>query len=232
MHYSFAEAELAVFAETHNIPVVETVAGKASLLASHPMYAGPIGVTGCEAASNLAAEADVVVAVGTRLEDFTTGSWTVFKNADVKIVGITARWDATKHLALPVVGDAREALTDLTGRIGDYERSSRGATRRRPRCRSTTPTSTRSPRLMPTGTNSRVTPKSWCRRSVGRPRRFRPGCRGVSRVRSTMVGVKRSTASTASTATRLWDTRSPVRGARSRHCPNGMLSLSWETART
>ena len=61
------------------------------------------------------------MAVGTRLEDFTTGSWTVFKNADVKIVGInTARWDATKHLALPVVGDAREALTDLTGRIGDY----------------------------------------------------------------------------------------------------------------
>ena len=121
VHYSFAEAELAAFAETHNIPVVETVAGKASLLASHPMYAGPIGVTGCEAANNLAAEADVVVAVGTRLEDFTTGSWTVFKNADVKIVGInTARWDATKHLALPVVGDAREALTDLTGRIGDY----------------------------------------------------------------------------------------------------------------
>ena len=84
------------------------------------MYAGPIGVTGCEAA-NTAAEVDVVVAVGTRLEDFTTGSWTVFKNADVKIVGInTARWDATKHLALPVVGDAREALVDLTGRIGNY----------------------------------------------------------------------------------------------------------------
>ena len=121
VHYSFAEAELAAFAETHNIPVVETVAGKASLLASHPNYSGPIGVTGCEAANNLAAEADVVLAVGTRLEDFTTGSWTVFKNQDVKIIGINvARFDATKHLALPVVGDARETLVDLTSRLGGY----------------------------------------------------------------------------------------------------------------
>ena len=105
------------------LPVVETVAGKASLLASHPNYAGPIGVTGCEAANNLAAEADVVLAVGTRLEDFTTGSWTVFKNPDVTIIGINvARFDATKHLALPVIGDARETLVDLTGRLGDYER--------------------------------------------------------------------------------------------------------------
>ena len=121
VHYSFAEAELAAFAETHNIPVVETVAGKASLLASHPNYTGPIGVTGCEAANNLAAEADVVLAVGTRLEDFTTGSWTVFKNPDVTIIGINvARFDATKHLALPVIGDARETLVDLTGRLGAY----------------------------------------------------------------------------------------------------------------
>lgn len=122
VHYSQAEAELAEFAERHNIPVVETVAGKASLLASHPRYSGPIGVTGCTAANALAAEADVVVAVGTRLEDFTTGSWTVFQNESVRIVGVNvARFDATKHLALPVVGDARETLGELSQQLDDYQ---------------------------------------------------------------------------------------------------------------
>ena len=121
VHYSGAEAELTAFAETHNVPVVETVAGKASMLASHPLNAGPIGVTGCTSANALAGAADVVVAVGTRLEDFTTGSWTVFKNESVRIVGINvARFDATKHLALAVVGDARETLRELTDLLGDH----------------------------------------------------------------------------------------------------------------
>jgi 3D-(3,5/4)-trihydroxycyclohexane-1,2-dione acylhydrolase (decyclizing) len=124
VHYSGAEAELQAFAEAHNIPVVETVAGKASLLADHPLYAGPIGVTGCTSANALAGAADVVLAVGTRLEDFTTGSWTIFKNEDVKIVGINvARFDATKHRAVPVVGDAREVLADLTPRLDGYRAS-------------------------------------------------------------------------------------------------------------
>jgi 3D-(3,5/4)-trihydroxycyclohexane-1,2-dione acylhydrolase (decyclizing) len=124
VHYSLAERELVEFAERHNIPVVETVAGKASMLASHPLYSGPIGVTGCTAANALAGEADVVLAVGTRLEDFTTGSWTVFRNESVRIVGINvARFDATKHLALPVVGDARETLRELSGRLGEYRAS-------------------------------------------------------------------------------------------------------------
>ena len=113
VHYSRAEAELAAFAEEFGIPVVETVAGKSSLLASHPRYAGPIGVTGAAAANVAATGADVVIAVGTRLEDFTTGSWTVF-DADAQIVGVNAaRFDALKHRSLPVVADAREALTDL-----------------------------------------------------------------------------------------------------------------------
>ncbi len=121
VHYSLAEDELQRFAETHNIPVVETVAGKATLLAAHPLNAGPIGVTGCTSANALAAEADVVLAVGTRLEDFTTGSWTVFRNDAVRFVGVNvARFDATKHLSMPVVGDARETLRELTGRLGGY----------------------------------------------------------------------------------------------------------------
>ena len=121
VHYSGAEAELTAFAETHNIPVVETVAGKASMLAAHPLNAGPIGVTGCTSANALAGEADVVVAVGTRLEDFTTGSWTVFKNSAVRIVGVNvARFDATKHLALAVTGDARETLDELDDLLGGY----------------------------------------------------------------------------------------------------------------
>ena len=118
VHYSAAEDDLDHFARTHNIPVVETMAGKASLLWDHPLNAGPIGVTGGGAANALAAEADLVLAVGTRLQDFTTGSWTVFRNPQARFVGInTARFDATKHLAMPVVGDAREALRELTTRL-------------------------------------------------------------------------------------------------------------------
>ncbi|MGI9606358.1 MAG: 3D-(3,5/4)-trihydroxycyclohexane-1,2-dione acylhydrolase (decyclizing) [Acidimicrobiales bacterium] len=121
VHYSLAEVELAAFAKQHNIPVVETVAGKACIEWNHANYGGPIGVTGGTSANALAAEADVVVAIGTRLLDFTTGSWTVFKNDAVKIIAInTARFDATKHHSAPVVADAREALTELTQLLPDY----------------------------------------------------------------------------------------------------------------
>ncbi len=78
VHYSLAEDVFRRFVEEHDLPVVETVAGKASLTADHPCLVGPIGVTGCDQANRLAAEADLVLAVGTRLQDFTTGSWTVF----------------------------------------------------------------------------------------------------------------------------------------------------------
>ena len=121
VHYSLAEKELAAFATAHNIPVVETVAGKASLLASHPLNAGPVGVTGCESANNLAAQADVVVAIGTRLQDFATGSWTIFSNEQTKFIGVnTVRFDAIKHRSLPVVGDALEALSDLGTQLGNW----------------------------------------------------------------------------------------------------------------
>jgi 3D-(3,5/4)-trihydroxycyclohexane-1,2-dione acylhydrolase (decyclizing) len=87
----------------------------------HPMYGGPIGVTGGTSANALAGEADVVLAVGTRLLDFTTGSWTVFKNDGVKIIQLNAaRFDATKRQSIPLVGDAKVTLDELTAGLGDY----------------------------------------------------------------------------------------------------------------
>jgi 3D-(3,5/4)-trihydroxycyclohexane-1,2-dione acylhydrolase (decyclizing) len=114
VHYSMAEEAVAAFAEHHGVPVVETVAGKSTLAFDHPNYAGPIGVVGSEGANRLAAEADVVLAVGSRLGDFATGSWTVFRHPDVRIIGVnTARFDAVKHRSLPVVGDASESLAEI-----------------------------------------------------------------------------------------------------------------------
>ncbi len=121
VRYSLAEADLADFAERHNLPVVETVAGRTVLTWDHKCNAGPVGVLGSESANALVGEADVVLAVGTRLQDFTTGSWTVFKNPDVRIIGInTARYDATKHRSLAVVGDAQVSLTELSAGLGKW----------------------------------------------------------------------------------------------------------------
>ena len=121
VHYSGAVAELTAFAERRGIPVVETVAGKATMTHDHPNYAGPIGVTGSAAANSVAEDADVVLAVGTRLQDFTTGSWAVFKHPDVRFVSVnTARWDAHKQMAIPVVGDAKDSIEGLDGLLGDY----------------------------------------------------------------------------------------------------------------
>ena len=120
VHYSAAEADLDAFARRHGVPVVETVAGKSSLLADHPQYVGPVGVTGADAATAVVEQADVVVAVGTRLQDFTTGSWTLFA-PDARIVALnTSRPYATKHFSVPVVGDARESLDELSGLLDGW----------------------------------------------------------------------------------------------------------------
>ncbi len=114
VRYSLAEEELLEFASRHGIPVAETVAGKGSVPFDDPHNVGPIGVTGSSAANALAAEADVVIAVGTRLNDFVTGSWSVFGNDDMRLVTVNvARFDAVKHLAAPVVGDAAVTLAEL-----------------------------------------------------------------------------------------------------------------------
>lgn len=121
VRYSFAEAEVAGFAERHRIPLVETIAGKSSVTHDHPAHVGPLGVVGSSSANELAAEADVVLAIGTRLQDFTTGSWTAFSH-EAKFVSVnTARWDAVKHRALPVIGDARETVAELDEGLGRWK---------------------------------------------------------------------------------------------------------------
>jgi 3D-(3,5/4)-trihydroxycyclohexane-1,2-dione acylhydrolase (decyclizing) len=117
VHYSQAETALAAFAETHGVPVVETVAGRTSLPATHPLNAGPVGVTGCTSANELAGVADVILAIGTRLQDFTTGSWTAFSR-DAQLIGLNAAaFDAIKHRSLPLVADAREGIKELDLRL-------------------------------------------------------------------------------------------------------------------
>jgi len=119
IQYSRAVAELTSFAESHQIPVVETIAGRANMLATHPLNIGPVGVTGSDSANAIAERADVIVAVGTRLQDFTTGSWTAFAK-DAQFISVNAaRHDAGKHMSLPVVGDAKLSLISLTEAL-DY----------------------------------------------------------------------------------------------------------------
>ena len=121
VRYSIAEDRVAAFAQSRGIPLAETIAGKGTVTHDHPAHVGPIGVIGSSSANALATEADVVLAVGTRLQDFTTGSWTAFAH-DAKFVSInTARWDATKHRAVAVVGDALETVNELDGLLDDWQ---------------------------------------------------------------------------------------------------------------
>jgi len=120
VQYSGAVRELTEFAEAHGIPVVETIAGRANMLADHPLNIGPVGVTGSSSANAIAAEADVILAIGTRLQDFTTGSWTAFAKT-ARIIGVNVgRHDAAKHLSVPVVGDAKLTLSALGAAIGRH----------------------------------------------------------------------------------------------------------------
>ncbi|RKU27030.1 3D-(3,5/4)-trihydroxycyclohexane-1,2-dione acylhydrolase (decyclizing) [Candidatus Poribacteria bacterium] len=119
--YSEATAQLARFAEQTGMPVGETFAGKGSLHYNHPQNLGAIGATGTPGANITAREADLVIALGTRLSDFTTASKTAFQNPDVRFIGINvAEFDAFKHAALPLVADARVTLEELAVAVGNY----------------------------------------------------------------------------------------------------------------
>lgn len=118
--YSEAEPDLMAFARKHNIPVVETQAGKGAVDWTEPLNFGSPGVTGSGVANQVAAEADLIIGVGTRFQDFTTGSWTVFANPARKLVSINlAGYDAAKHGAVSLVADARVALREIGAALGD-----------------------------------------------------------------------------------------------------------------
>ena len=115
-----AENQTADFALRHNIPLVETQAGKGALDWEHEMNYGSPGVTGSNCANEVCEGADLVIGVGTRFQDFTTGSWTVFTNPDRKFVSINLHsYDAQKHGAVGVVGDARLTLEKIAAAMGD-----------------------------------------------------------------------------------------------------------------
>ena len=121
VHYSDACDALEAFSARTGIPVSETQAGKGALSYDNPVNLGAIGVTGTEGANILARETDLVIGIGTRYSDFTSASKTAFANADVRFININvAEFDAYKHKALPLVGDARVTLDELTLELSGY----------------------------------------------------------------------------------------------------------------
>jgi 3D-(3,5/4)-trihydroxycyclohexane-1,2-dione acylhydrolase (decyclizing) len=121
VHYAGATETLKAFVDKHRIPVGETQAGKSALPWDHPLNLGSIGVTGSGATNAWAEQADVIIGVGTRFQDFTTGSWALFQNPDMRIVSINVTpYDTHKHHALPLVADAKLALEEISGLLGDF----------------------------------------------------------------------------------------------------------------
>ena len=122
VRYSRAEKTLMTFAEQHQIPVVETQAGKSSLAFDHPLNFGAVGVTGVSSANSLAEKADLVIAVGSRLQDFTTGSNSLFK---ARVIQLNVQpMDTIKYRSLPCVADARIGLETLSQSLGSYRSDS------------------------------------------------------------------------------------------------------------
>ncbi len=120
VRYSGAGAELLALAEAHGVPVVETPAGRTLVANDHPLFGGALGIIGSTSANTLAAEADVVLAVGTRLQDFTTASWSTFGPGTTLVSVNAARFDAVKHAGHEVVGDARETLVELAAALAGW----------------------------------------------------------------------------------------------------------------
>ena len=119
--YSQASKALAKFAQATGIPVCETQAGKGALSYDHPQQLGAVGVTGTPGANIVAREADLILGIGTRYSDFTSASKTAFQNPSVRFININvAEFDAYKHAALPLTGDARTTIAELQSVLGGY----------------------------------------------------------------------------------------------------------------
>lgn len=124
VHYALAADSLNEFALRHQIPVAETQAGKSALPGSHPLNVGGIGVTGSLAANRLAAQADCILVIGSRLQDFTTASKTAFKNPHCQFIHLNINpLDAHKLEALPLKADAKLGLSQLSLALSDYQTS-------------------------------------------------------------------------------------------------------------
>ena len=120
--YAEATTELKSLVEKTWIPVAETFAGKGSLNYNHPQCLGAMGVTGTPGANIIARDADLVIVIGSRLSDFTTASKTAFQNPNVRFININvAEFDAAKHAALPLVGDARTTLSFLVEALNGFQ---------------------------------------------------------------------------------------------------------------
>ncbi|MGN7958365.1 3D-(3,5/4)-trihydroxycyclohexane-1,2-dione acylhydrolase (decyclizing) [Hyphomicrobiales bacterium] len=121
VHFAGATETLKRFAETHSIPVVETQAGKSAIAWDHDLNFGPVGVTGAESANIISEKADLVFGVGTRFQDFTTGSWALFKNPNRKILALNVQpYDSAKHDAISLTADARIGLEKLSAALGNH----------------------------------------------------------------------------------------------------------------
>jgi len=125
VHYSDATTALRQFVETTGIPSCETQAGKGALPYDHPANLGAVGATGTSGANRIAAEADLIIGIGTRYSDFTSASKTAFQNPGVRFININvAEFDAYKHAALPLVGDARATLEELLQGLAGFHTAS------------------------------------------------------------------------------------------------------------
>ena len=119
--YSDAMKEISQFAKKHNIPTAQTVMGYSTMKKDDPYFLGAIGGFGGKAPNNFMKKTDLAIAVGTKLADFTTGSWSNFENPNFKLVSINvSRFDANKHMAQSIVGDAKVSLQDLTNYLGTW----------------------------------------------------------------------------------------------------------------
>ncbi len=129
--YAQAEADLAAFASAHGIPVVETQGGKSALAFDHALNFGPVGVTGASSANIVCETADLVIGIGTRFQDFTTGSWSLFKNPGRRILSVNVQpYDAAKHGAEQLVCDAKIALHAFGKALGGQKFAADASLRR------------------------------------------------------------------------------------------------------